>query len=47
MGLRRLESDELQVICQRVVDRRMQRPDGPVAVIGGPAGPGSIVEVTP
>jgi proteasome beta subunit len=46
-GLRRLSSEELENICQRVVDRRMERPDGPVAILGGPAGPGSLEDVTP
>jgi len=33
-GFRRVDPDELAGICQAVVDRRMQRPDGPVARIG-------------
>ena len=33
-GFRRVELGELERICQAVVDRRMQRPDGPVARIG-------------
>lgn len=34
-GFRRVDPDELTRLCQAVVDRRMQRPDGPVAHIGG------------
>lgn len=45
-GLRRLGPEELERICQGVVDRRMQRPDGPIAVLGGEAGPGSLEDVT-
>ncbi len=33
-GFRRVDPDELARICQEVVFRRMQRPDGPVASIG-------------
>ena len=33
-GFRRVDPDELAQLCQSVVDRRMQRPDGPVAHIG-------------
>jgi proteasome beta subunit len=33
-GFRRVDPTELERICQAVVDRRMQRPDGPVARMG-------------
>ena len=33
-GFRRVEPTELERICQAVVDRRMERPDGPVARMG-------------
>ena len=33
-GFRRVDPDELERICQAVVDRRMQQPDGPVARMG-------------
>ena len=33
-GFRRVEPDLLEQMCQAVVDRRMLRPDGPVARIG-------------
>jgi proteasome beta subunit len=33
-GFRRVDPSELERICQAVVDRRMQRPDGPVARLG-------------
>jgi len=34
-GFRRVDPEELTRLCQAVVDRRMERPDGPVAHIGG------------
>jgi proteasome beta subunit len=33
-GFRRVDPTELERICQAVVDRRMERPDGPVARMG-------------
>ncbi|MGB8019633.1 MAG: proteasome subunit beta [Candidatus Nanopelagicales bacterium] len=33
-GFRRVDDDEIADVCQRVVRRRMDRPDGPVAQIG-------------
>ncbi len=33
-GFRRVESQSLEQVCRAVVDRRMQRPDGPLARIG-------------
>jgi hypothetical protein len=30
-GFRRVDPGELERICEAVVERRMQRPDGPVA----------------
>lgn len=33
-GFRRVDPQELAQVCRAVVDRRMQRPDGPVARIG-------------
>jgi proteasome beta subunit len=33
-GFRRVEGDTLEAICRGVVQRRLQRPDGPVAPLG-------------
>jgi proteasome beta subunit len=33
-GFRRVDADHLAAVCRGVVDRRMQRPDGPIARIG-------------
>jgi proteasome beta subunit len=33
-GFRRVDADHLAEVCRAVVDRRMERPDGPVARIG-------------
>jgi proteasome beta subunit len=38
-GFRRVDADHLAGVCQSVVDRRMQRPDGPVARIGAGRAP--------
>ena len=46
-GLRRPSAEDLEQLCQEVVNRRMEHPDGPVAVLGGQAGPGSLDEVMP
>jgi proteasome beta subunit len=39
-GFRRVDAEYLAGVCQSVVDRRMQRPDGPVARIGSGGAPG-------
>jgi proteasome beta subunit len=36
-GFRRVDPDVLEQLCQDLVARRMEHPDGPVARIGGPA----------
>ncbi len=33
-GFRRVDADDLEQVCRTVVDRRMRRPDGPLARIG-------------
>lgn len=33
-GFRRIDDDEVAAVCERVVRRRMEHPDGPVAPVG-------------